>query len=179
MTIKTREDFPKLLDHFNLPRIICEVGVAEGIWATDIFKWGVEKLYLIDIWERVPFIPGCASFDQEWHDKNYEQVKTLFKDCPNVILLKGFSYKMAEHIPDESLGLCYIDAAHDYDGVKSDIESFWPKLCSGGIMGFHDYANYSYGVNRAVQEFASRMGKEIHVLEEDGQDVNIGCWIQK
>lgn len=179
MEITTREDLPKLMRHLNLPMVTVEVGTAEGIFSQEMNGWGLEKQYLIDIWERVPFISGCASFEQKWHDGNYERVKSLFGDKANVVLLKGFSYKMAEYIPDESCGLVYVDGDHTYDGAKSDIESFWPKLVTGGIMGFHDYANYSYGVNRAVQEFASRMSKEIHVLEEDGQDVNIGCWIQK
>jgi len=179
MKIDTREDFPELLDHLGLPRIVCEVGTAEGIFSTEMYGWGLEKLYLIDIWENVPFIDGCASFEQEWHNKNYKQVKELFGDKPNVVLLKGFSYKMAEHIPDESLGLCYIDADHTYHGAKADARVFWKKLVEGGIMAFHDFENYNYGVNRAVQEFASENGLEINVLKEDGSPDNVGAYIIK
>ena len=177
MEIKTRSDFAKLLDSFGLPRIICEVGTAEGIFSTEIFGWGVEKLYLIDIWEQVPFIDGCASFDQEWHDNNYKQVVDKFWDKPNVVILKGFSYKVAKEIPDESVSLVIIDADHTYQGTKADIKVFWPKLISGGIMYFHDFANPEYGVNRAVQEFTSNNG--INILEEDGNVANIGCYIRK
>ncbi len=177
MTITTREDLPKLMKHLNLPMVVAEVGTAEGIFSQEMYGWDLEKLYLIDIWERVPFISGCASFEQKWHDSNYERVMGLFGDKPNVVMLKGFSYKMAEQIPDESCGLIYVDADHTYEGVKSDIETFWRKLVNGGIMAFHDFGNMQYGVNRAVQEFTKNQG--VHHLIEDGNYVNWGAYIIK
>lgn len=177
MEINTRSDLPKLMESLGIPKIIAEVGTAEGIFSTEIFSWGVEKLYLIDIWEHVPFIDGCASFDQEWHDTNYNTVMGLFGDKPNVTILRGFSYKVAKEIPDGSLGLCYIDADHTYQGCKADIQVYWPKVMSGGIMAFHDFRNPHYGVNRAVQEFTQNNG--IFILEEDGKEDNIGCYIRK
>lgn len=179
MKIDTRSQLPQLLDYFSLPKIIAEVGTAEGIFSTEIFNWGIEKLYLIDIWESVPFIEGCASFPQEWHDKNYERVKELFGDKPNVTILKGFSYKMAEKIPDKSLGLAYIDANHEFYGAKADAEIFWNKLMDGGIMAFHDAYNPEYGVWKAVKYFAGEKGKEINMLKEDLDIANMGCWIRK
>lgn len=178
MIITTREDLPKLMKHFNLPMVVAEVGCAEGIFATEMYGWGLDKLYLIDIWENVPFIEGCASFEQKWHDSNYERVKGLFGDKPNVVILKGFSYKMANEIPDESCGLIYIDGDHTYNGVRADINSFWPKLINGGIMAFHDFGNMQYGVNRAVQEF-TRNEQKIYHLVEDGNYVNWGAYIIK
>jgi methyltransferase family protein len=179
MIIETRLRLVELMKHFHLPLVAAEVGVAEGLWSINLLQQGIEKLYLIDIWESVPFLEGCASWDQEWHDKNYETVKEKFKDHPNVIILKGFSYKMANEIPNETLGLVYIDAAHDYNSVKSDIETYWPKLVIGGIMAFHDYANPEYGVWRAVKNFAHDNNREINMLKEDGELVNIGCYIRK
>lgn len=179
MKIDSRAQLVELMRHFQLPLIAVECGTAEGIFSTELISMGIEKLYLVDLWENVPFIPGCASFEQGWHDKNYEDVKEKFKDNPNVILLKGFSYKMADQIENESIGLGYVDADHTYYGAKADANSFWAKLVPGGIMAFHDYANYEYGVNRAVQEFAGEKGVEIHELKEDGDIANIGCWIQK
>lgn len=32
----------------------------------------------------------------------------------------------------------FIDADHSYSGVKFDYETFWPRLATGGMMGFHD-----------------------------------------
>jgi hypothetical protein len=153
--ISFRRDLVKVLDYFNLPRTVAEVGVAEGRFSEEIYSWGVELLFLIDIWE-----------------------KDLFRDKENVKILKGFSYKMADLIPDESLGLVYIDGDHSYEGTKTDIKYFWPKLKQGGIMAFHDYANLDYGVNRAVIEFIG--GEEfVNVIDENGVKADIGAWIRK
>lgn len=62
---------------------------------------------------------------------------------------------MAEQIPDNSVGMIYIDADHSYEGVKADIEAYYPKLVSGGLMCFHDYESPDYEVKRAVLEFCN------------------------
>lgn len=179
MKIEKRHQLWDLLNYHYLPHTICEVGVAEGKFTETLFNWSPEKLYLIDIWERVPFIPGCASYPQEWHDENYARIQKLFGDKPNVTILKGFSYNMVSEIPDGSLGLCYVDADHTYFGAKSDAQLFWPKLAPGGIMAFHDYANSEYGVGQAVKEFSREVNTAVNVIIEDGDVANIGCWIRK
>lgn len=177
MKINSRTQIVELMKHFELPLIAAEVGVAEGRLSSDLISWGIEALYLIDIWENVPFIKGCGSFDSSWHDKNYAEVKERFKDNPNVVILKGFSYKMADKIPDNSLGLVYIDGDHTYEGARADSESYWPKLVKGGIMCYHDAANPSYGIRDAMHDFTKGVG--INMLEEDGDISNMGAWIQK
>lgn len=177
MEINSRTQIVELMRHFNLPLTAVEVGVAEGRLSTELIALGIERLYLVDIWENVPFIEGCASFEQSWHNKNYNEVKERFMDNDNVVMLKGFSYKMAENIPDETLGLVYVDCDHSYAGVRADIDAYFPKLVKGGIMAFHDFKNPTYGVERAVWDFTK--GNGINELKEDGNMYNIGAWIQK
>jgi hypothetical protein len=178
MEINSRTQIVDLMKHFGLPLVAAEVGVAEGRLSIELLNWGIEKLYLIDIWENVPFIKGCGSFEQSWHENNLAEVKDRIKGHEeNVIILKGFSYKMAEHIPDNSLGMCYIDADHSYEGARADIDSFWPKLVKGGLMVFHDARNPSYGIMNAIHDFTKGIG--INELIEDGNIANIGAWIRK
>lgn len=40
---------------------------------------------------------------------------------------------------------------HDYAGIKEDLNAWWPRVCSGGILAGHDYTDS--GVARAVGEF--------------------------
>lgn len=40
---------------------------------------------------------------------------------------------------DESLDFVFIDASHDYQNVKNDILSWYPKVKIGGILAGHDY----------------------------------------
>jgi predicted O-methyltransferase YrrM len=49
--------------------------------------------------------------------------------------------------------LAFIDGAHDYENVRSDIEGVFRVLKSGGTIVFHDYTEKSYpGVKQAVDE---------------------------
>lgn len=176
MRVRYRKELLNLLDSLHLERVVVEVGSAEGRFAKELYDAGIDALYLVDIWENVPFIEGCGSFDQSWHNINYDNVRTMFSGKDNVKILKGFSHKMAQLIPDKSLSLVYIDADHTYNGCKSDIQTWWPKLVDGGIMAFHDY-NDGYGVKRAVIEFAGE--RNINLIEEDGNPENQGAWIKK
>jgi transposase len=62
--------------------------------------------------------------------------------------------------------------------VLNDIAAYWSKLVSGGIMSFHDHENESYGVKKAVAEFAKENNLEVHLLPENKPE-DAGAWIQK
>jgi len=178
MQINSRRQIVDLMKHFDLPLIAAEVGVAEGRLSIELLAWGIEKLYLIDIWEHIPFIVGMGSQSQELHNENYNSVLEKIKGQEEkVIILKGFSYKMAASIPDESLGMVYVDGDHTFQGALADIHSYYPKLVKGGIMCFHDACNPSYGIQDAMHNFTRGLG--INILEEDGNIANKGAWIQK
>jgi hypothetical protein len=180
MEIYSRTQLIELMKHLELPLTAAEVGVAEGIWSTELMGLGLDRLYLIDIWERVPFIAGCASFSQEWHDKNYNEVLERMKGYGDkVVVLKGFSYKVANEIPDESLGLVYVDGDHTRLGCHADIEVYYPKLVKGGIMAFHDYGNKDYGVFDAVETYTQINKLQIHRLPETGDPSHLGCYFFK
>ncbi|MEX2201876.1 MAG: class I SAM-dependent methyltransferase [Dongiaceae bacterium] len=57
--------------------------------------------------------------------------------------------------------LIYIDAAHQYEEVRLDLDLFWPLVRSRGVMFGDDYADTFPGVVRAVDEFASAVGGEL------------------
>ncbi len=53
-----------------------------------------------------------------------------------------------------SADIIYVDAAHEYEPVKADIEKYWPLLKPGGIMFGDDYLLPNWpGVVKAVDEF--------------------------
>jgi hypothetical protein len=51
--------------------------------------------------------------------------------------------------------LIYIDAAHDYEEVRLDVELFWPLVRPGGVMFGDDFTPQFSGLRRAVEEFAA------------------------
>jgi glycosyltransferase involved in cell wall biosynthesis len=50
------------------------------------------------------------------------------------------------------ISLLFIDGLHDYDNVRRDFEHFAGWLVTGGLVAFHDYADYYPGVVKFVDE---------------------------
>lgn len=180
MQIKHRIQLVDLLRYLELPLIGIECGVAEANYSRDLLKEGMDKLYSIDNWAEIKGQRGDGGFpDEEFHIPNYESAKLkLAPFGEKSVMLRGLSYEMAKHIPDESVGLVYIDCDHSYEGCKRDIEAFYPKLVPFGVMAFHDYENDAYGVKEAVTEFAQRKGLPVYSIPEN-DPVNAGAWFQK
>jgi hypothetical protein len=65
-------------------------------------------------------------------------------------------------------GMIHLDAGHSYDGVLSDLRSWWPLLAPGGLLIGDDYhADGSFeGVRRAFDEFFAALGYP--AIEHDG-----------
>lgn len=160
--IKYRTELPALLKKLELPMIAAELGVAEGYNSADLLANGIEKLYMVDAWATLPGT-GDRTNDQAWHDKNFtDALKRVSKYGENAIILRGKTTEMAELVPDNSLGLLYLDAGHDYESVMNDLVTWYPKVIKGGIIAGHDFLNPAYGVNQAVREFATSRVFTIH-----------------
>ena len=176
--IQSRTFIVDLLEHFKLPLIAAEIGVAEGRYSSELLHTGIEEIYLVDIWNHIPQWEGCAGFEQGWHNINLWKVKNLFEGKENVHILRGFSKDVCNEVPDNSLGLVYLDADHAYNSVLTDLTCWFPKLVKGGIMAGHDYRNPTYGVMQAVQDF-TKDKYVVHQIDEDGNLDNMGFWFQK
>lgn len=168
--LKYRRDLPKLMKELGLPMIGAELGVAEAFHSNDLLEGGLEKLFSIDVWATIPNQKGDGGFDQEWHDLNYAKaVLRLAKHGKKSVILRGYSEAMSIHVPDNSLGLVYIDADHSYEGVFKDLTVWFPKVVEGGIIAGHDYLARQYGVNLAVQDFTNGKFK-VHIIWEDKRE---------
>jgi predicted O-methyltransferase YrrM len=66
------------------------------------------------------------------------------------------SEKAAYDYADGSLDFVYIDAAHDFESVKRDIDAWLPKVKNGGILAGDDYIPSWQGVIDAVNEKLGR-----------------------
>lgn len=168
--MKSRLELIQLLKELKLPLIVAEVGVAEGRLSLDFLNGGVEKLYLIDAWETLEQ-KGDGGFSKEWHNNNYDGMLSRINPFKiKVTILRGLSHKMSEEIKDNELSMVYIDADHSYEGVKGDLNAFYSKVRSGGIIAGHDYTSTDYGVFRAVEEFCKQNNYIPILIPENGND---------
>lgn len=70
---------------------------------------------------------------------------------------------------DQSLDLVFLDAGHEYASIRADIEAWYPKVRSRGIIAGHDFTPSWPGVIRAVTTFEPFKTKDIIGVKQ--------CWV--
>ena len=68
-------------------------------------------------------------------------------------IIRDLSVNASKRFNDNSLDFIFIDACHDYECVKEDLHTWYPKLKKDGIIAGHDYYDGHVGVEKAVNEF--------------------------
>lgn len=133
-------------------KIGAEVGVKEGRFISHLLANNEQlNMFAIDPWEQQP--EGNENYLEWDFDKIFNEYRTKVRPFGSrVIELRDYSYDAAKLIPDNTLDFVFIDAQHDYESCKRDIELFLPKVKSGGLMSGHDYEPNFPGVIKAVQE---------------------------
>ena len=136
---------------------IAEIGVYKGDNAIMMLNStdNIKKLYLVD-----PFPPNHQwftdengnSFTEEKTEEFFNIVKQRFQSYGDkVSLIRKDSAETAKDFPDKSFDYVYIDDGHDYESVKRDLNSWYPKVNDWGVLGGHDSV---YGdVQKAIIEF--------------------------
>lgn len=134
--------------------VCAEVGVAEGYFSDLILKnIKPQKLYMIEYSEK--YVKDLrVRFNQEIQEGIVE-------------ILEGDSVKMLKTLEDHSLDFVFLDATHDYEHPKAELNVCKDKVKTEGIIAGHDYTRFSmwessqYGVIEAVNEFAIKNDYEM------------------
>ena len=130
------------------------VGVEIGIWdggnAKTVLNYIFpEKYYMIDPYIASEEYKG-PQFSQDNFDKTYNDMYSLFSKLPNTVILKMTSIE-ASKIVENELDFVYIDGSHYYKNKIEDLNAWYPKIRSGGILCGDDYNVPD--VEKAVLEF--------------------------
>lgn len=155
---------------------ICEIGVFESQNFRRLLAGHPKIIVGIDSWTRDGNIGhNDSDYTQERMDAQCEYFKTLMLQFPSVRLYREYSYEAVKHFPDEYFDLIYIDGDHSYDGVRQDLEDWWPKVKKGRFFTGDDYSyshapvtGLKFGVIPAVNEFAEKRGLTVHKLTQNG-----------
>lgn len=176
----------RLLTHFNgqlvgwhdlAPELIRQArlrrGVEVGVWQASLSRalielCGVEHVTLVDEWVIRRFCTGEATvtygpgYTQEEMEQSFLLVRTWAAQHPGqVSILRMSSLYAATQIADRSMDFVIIDASHDLNSVRDDIEAWEPKVKPGGILLGDDYGELFPGVGQAVHE---RFGEAVQVI---------------
>ena len=148
-------------------------GKSSAYLATEINNSGKNiKFDVIDTWEG-----SKGDKDEQWHNNVIQSLDvSLYEDfLRNINPVKhiinpivGRSTDIANNYKDNSLDFVFIDAAHDFDNIKADIEAWFRKVKIGGYIGGHDYNGYWTGVKRAVNWYF-----------DNDIEVRLNSWLHK
>lgn len=105
-------------------------------------------------------------FDEEYFKKRTGLINKMKKSGVTDVLeyfkkrMKPYKYELVRKTSeqafeylfdfDEYVHFIFIDGNHDYEVVKQDIDLWWTRLETGGVMCGHDYGKW--GVKKAVDE---------------------------
>jgi hypothetical protein len=144
--------------------VIAEIGVAIGGFSRVMLDaLRPEKFVAFDLFELHNLEslwghPTAEVFRGKLHRAYYES------RFPTAIIEEGLSHTTLDRYPDKFFDMIYIDAAHDYEGVKRDAEISAHKLRSDGLLVFNDYImadhlnGTPYGVVPVVNEMVVNDG---------------------
>ena len=139
-------------------------GMSAAFMAVEIINSGKNiKFDCIDTWD---FVESQQDISKELFIGLYDTFLKNIEPVKHVITpIKSLSWDGARYYNDNSLDFIFIDAAHDYESVKKDINAWYPKLKKGGIIAGHD--SWCLDVQQAVNEF----------FQDKPMHYNEGCWI--
>lgn len=141
-------------------KTVIEVGTAYGGNAYHLMtNTDLSDLICIDPYRYYPAMPGFTC--QEEYDTLFLFTCNRLADFSPVDVLRSTSREAFGLL--EPSDLIFLDGSHDYEDVKWECENYSTLVKPGGVLSGHDY-NIFEGVNKAVDEFAKEVGKEIHLL---------------
>lgn len=73
-----------------------------------------------------------------------------------VLISRKEIVRCADEFSNEAFHLAYLDAEHDYQSVRRQIEAWMPKVKKNGILCGHDYSDNFPGVKQAVDELKNQ-----------------------
>ena len=105
----------------------------------------------------------------------YEEFKRNTQGLP-VTAIRAKSLEAAQRYKATGLqaDMIFIDAGHDYESVKADIEAWTPVLAPGGVMCGHDFSSGWPEVKRAVSEMIPNFRTINSIWTTAGEEVAHG-----
>lgn len=142
----------KILDELSGKKLnIAEIGVYKGrmtfMWSSILKERKVKyNYYAIDHF-----------LGSNEHEKNLDYYQITCDNLSSIIkknlkIIKKDSSIASFDYPDDFFDIVYIDASHDYEAVKNDIEHWIKKVKKGGYICGDDYISGWSDVIRAVNE---------------------------
>lgn len=181
-----RISFATMLNALDLRGMAVEVGTHRGEFAAPFLeRWKGQYLYCIDPWYNPPGYEDQATQlhisrgkdRQGDYEACVEAMTRVDPDMTRHVLLRSLSLSAVKVFPNNYLDFVYIDADHTRPSIDNDLEAWWPKLRSGGLLAGHDficpmepYGGWGRFIQLAVMEFAMRYDVDVWLVNEPTSD---------
>lgn len=125
------------------------------------------EFHVIDTWEGTEGLP-VGDMAKKLGGDVYHIFENNMINC-NVIdymnIIKESSLTAHNKFKNESIDFLLIDGDHRYEGVKADINNWYPKIKIGGIIAGDDYDKV--GVRKAIDEYVLTNNLTLYKIDGD------------
>lgn len=177
ITNKNRVDLAIMFGELGFKRG-AEIGVRRGTFSETLCTHvkSLEKLYSIDPWDLVFEDPISSQHQRKYGDdvfnRFYRQALRRLRKYPICEMIRKTSSEAVRDFEYGSLDFVYIDGAHTFDYVMTDIIEWTKRVRKGGIISGDDYKPHRYGdvitaVNTYVQAHKIDL---LNILDPDKDD---------
>jgi predicted O-methyltransferase YrrM len=158
----------RMVDGSHCVEVGTWMGASAAFMAVEIINSGKNvKFDCVDTWKGS--VEHC-NVQEVINDTLFEKFLSNIEPVKHIINpIRMNSVTAAGLYNNESLDFVFIDACHDYEAVKKDVEAWYPKVKRGGIISGHDYNTWD-GVTRAVNEYAKVHNYSLETPDEPD------CW---
>jgi hypothetical protein len=184
--VPSRDELPALLNARGLLGRGVEIGVKQGRYSDELLSnWRGSELVSIDPWlsaDPDEYVDR-SNVSQDRFNEFYEETRERLAGYGSrSTIWRMTSIEAAPRVPDGSLDFVYIDARHDYESVKEDLEAWCSKVRPGGILAGHDYVDGDlpegeFYVKSAVDEFFGEREIPVHGTEGPSAVESFPTWI--
>lgn len=164
MTGKIRESLKEAVKYFGGKAVVAaEVGVAAGANAKRIFSaLNIRRMFLIDSW-KLEYSAECY----DWLLKTCKE----FEGCMGaVVLVRHDAISAATLFNNNHIDYLYLDDNHAPAHVLKELEAYYPKVASGGIISGHDWADNNRA-SVAVKQFCKERNVKYYFAQNEGEEV--------
>lgn len=145
-------------------QVIVEIGAYLGKSTCYLARGSAEgasvPVVSIDAWDTPGNLHGPNKYPGMYtRPSNYTHYLNHLISCGVSHLVKPVkSMSSSAPVPDDPIGLLWIDAAHNFEGVRGDFNRFAPQVPLGGWVVFDDYTKSCSGVVRFVDRLVEESG---------------------
>jgi hypothetical protein len=170
MKLKHRMCLADICNAMDLKEAI-EIGTHHAIFADQFMSRFRGTITLIDPWldqhsEFPTFYPSMNEVSVSREDDMRTAMVVMEKYGDRVTFVRRTGESASHEWEEQSVDFVYIDGLHDYASISRDIELWYPKVRTGGIIAGHDYHPDIPDVIRAVDEFREKTGVEMFFTED-------------